>query len=152
MRIKTFYTKTMSEALREIKAQLGPEALLLSTKEIPCRAGAWGKSSGFEVVAASDHTEDMDTFSPSAEMQLSGEEARFSAPVSLETPLAESMVETYSPATIVEKNPRASAKGAASKACSVTGCFSSARKGLTERPIERTKRIHGSFAVGRERE
>jgi len=64
MRIKTFYAKTMAEALREIKGTLGPEALLLSTKEVPRRSGVLGRSSGFEVVAASDHSEDMDFFSP----------------------------------------------------------------------------------------
>jgi flagellar biosynthesis GTPase FlhF len=81
MRIKTFYTKTMSEALQEIKAHLGPEALLLSTKEIPRRAGVWGKSSGFEVVAASDHTEDIDVFSPSEEIKLGNEESRLREPI-----------------------------------------------------------------------
>jgi len=53
----------MSEALREIKAHLGPDAMLLSTKEIPRRSGIWGRSSGFEVVAAIDHEEDVDVFS-----------------------------------------------------------------------------------------
>lgn len=59
MRIKTFYAKTMAEALQEIKANLGPDALLLSTKEIPCRSGAGGSSSGFEVVAACDSHDGM---------------------------------------------------------------------------------------------
>jgi flagellar biosynthesis protein FlhF len=63
MRIKTFYSKSMSEALREIKANLGPDAILLSTREIPRRSGIWGRSSGFEVVAAIDHEDDVDVFS-----------------------------------------------------------------------------------------
>lgn len=54
MRIKTFYAKSMAEAIQEIKAALGPDALLLSTKEIPSRSGVGGPVSGFEVVAASD--------------------------------------------------------------------------------------------------
>jgi flagellar biosynthesis protein FlhF len=62
MRIKTFYSKTMSEALREVKAQLGSDALLLSIKEVPCRSGAWSRASGYEVVAAIDHEEDVDVF------------------------------------------------------------------------------------------
>jgi flagellar biosynthesis protein FlhF len=73
MRIKTFYTKTMSEALREVKEHLGSEALILSTKEIPCRSGAWGRSSGFEVVAASDNAENVDTYSSSREIAAIGE-------------------------------------------------------------------------------
>jgi flagellar biosynthesis protein FlhF len=112
MRIKTFYTKTMSEALREIKAHLGPEALLLSTKEVPRRAGVWGKSSGFEVVAASDHTEDIDVFSPSEEARLGHEEPRLLEPASSDTPVIEPVSETYSPATLAKKAPRTSAKGA----------------------------------------
>ncbi len=63
MRIKTFYSKSMSDALREIKAHLGPDAMILSTKEIARRSGIWGRSSGFEVVAAIDHEEDVDIFS-----------------------------------------------------------------------------------------
>jgi flagellar biosynthesis protein FlhF len=69
VKIKTFYCKTMAEALREIKAELGPDALLLSTKEIPSRSGAGRSSSGFEVVAASDCTDNIDLaeISPSME-------------------------------------------------------------------------------------
>jgi len=64
MKIKTFYAKTMAEALREIKDKLGPDALLLSTKEIPRRSGIWRNASRFEVVAAVDKSEDLDVFSP----------------------------------------------------------------------------------------
>ena len=112
MRIKTFYTKTMSEALREIKAHLGPEALLLSTKEVPRRAGVWGKSSGFEVVAASDHTEDIDVFSPSEEARLGQEEPRLLEPASSDVSVIEPIRETYSPATLAKRTPRTSAKAA----------------------------------------
>ena len=113
MRIKTFYTKTMAEALKEIKTHLGPDALLLSTKEIPRRAGAWGNSSGFEVVAASDSTEDIDVFSPSADVKLGSEEPRMAKPESAEVILAEPIVETYSPATLSKKAPRTPAKKSA---------------------------------------
>ncbi|HYK88148.1 MAG TPA: flagellar biosynthesis protein FlhF [Acidobacteriota bacterium] len=60
MRIKTFYAKTMAEALQEIKSSLGPDALLLSTKEIKGRSGAGRSSTGFEVVAATDGHQDQD--------------------------------------------------------------------------------------------
>ncbi len=63
MKIKTFYSKTMAEAFREIKTHLGADAILLSTKEIPQRSGVWGHSSGFEVVAACDDTGTVDVFS-----------------------------------------------------------------------------------------
>lgn len=53
----------MAEAFKEIKIHLGPDAVLLSTKEIPHRSGVWGHSSGFEVVAAYDDTEAVDVFS-----------------------------------------------------------------------------------------
>jgi flagellar biosynthesis protein FlhF len=65
MKIKTFYTKTMPEALREVKSHFGPEALILSTKEIRRRSGVWGSASGFEVVAAIDDDDKVDTFSSS---------------------------------------------------------------------------------------
>ena len=102
----------MSEALREIKAHLGPEALLLSTKEVPRRSGVWGKSSGFEVVAASENTDDIDVYSPSAEAKESIEKADFAEQNSSEAPISEAFAETYSPATLSKKAPRASAKKA----------------------------------------
>ena len=58
MKIKTFYAKSMSDALREIRKVLGPEAILLSSKELPRRAGAWSRSGGVEVVAAVDELEE----------------------------------------------------------------------------------------------
>ena len=58
MKIKTFLAKSMSEAMREIKNVLGPEAILLSTKELPRRVGTWGRSGGVEVVAAVDTVDD----------------------------------------------------------------------------------------------
>src|SRR5512141_1039417 len=54
MRIKTYYARTMAEAMGDIKAELGPDALLLSTREIPCRSGVGGAT--VEVVAAVDGT------------------------------------------------------------------------------------------------
>ena len=110
MRIKTFYTKTMAEALREIKIQLGPDALLLSTKEIPRRAGAWGNSSGFEVVAASDGSEDMDVFSPSAEAKNGIDDSPVSKPESANVESGKKVTETYTPATLAKKAPRAASK------------------------------------------
>jgi len=59
MKIKTFYAKSMSDAMREIRTVLGPEAILLSTKELPRRAGAWGRSGGVEVVAAVDEADSL---------------------------------------------------------------------------------------------
>jgi len=54
MKIKTFYAKSMAAAMQDIKASLGPDALILSTREIPSRSGLGPSSSGFEVVAAVD--------------------------------------------------------------------------------------------------
>lgn len=99
----------MAEALQEIKASMGPDALLLSTKEIPRRSGVWGRSSGFEVVAASDNSEDLDVFASSSEREQ--EDARLYSP---ETNLtgayagASSMV--YTPAMLA-KNVSATSKG-----------------------------------------
>jgi len=59
MKIKTFYAKSMPDALREIRKVLGSEAILLSSKELPRRAGAWGRSGGVEVVAAVDQPDDL---------------------------------------------------------------------------------------------
>jgi flagellar biosynthesis protein FlhF len=57
MRIKTYYAKTMGDALREVKSELGDEALILSTKEVPCRS-VTGRQSSVEVVAAVDGSDD----------------------------------------------------------------------------------------------
>jgi flagellar biosynthesis protein FlhF len=59
MKIKTFYAKSMADALREIRKVLGSEAILLSSKELPRRAGAWNRSGGVEVVAAVDEFEEL---------------------------------------------------------------------------------------------
>ncbi|MDR1728402.1 MAG: hypothetical protein LBT74_10850 [Acidobacteriota bacterium] len=53
MRVKTFYAKNMTDALKEIREAFGAEALLLSSKELT-QSGAWGRSGGVEVVAAID--------------------------------------------------------------------------------------------------
>jgi flagellar biosynthesis protein FlhF len=108
MKIKTFYSKTMSEALREIKAALGPEALLLSTKEVPRRSGIWGRSSGFEVVAASDRVEDIDVFSPSGALRTEEEKTPVSEPESLDVPSNRIETELYSPAVMKKKQTAAS--------------------------------------------
>jgi flagellar biosynthesis protein FlhF len=108
MKIKTFYAKTMSEALREIKAALGPEALLLSTKEVPRRSGLWGRSSGFEVVAASDQAEDIDVFSPSGALRAEKKKKLVSESESLEMPSRGIETELYSPAVMNKKQTVAS--------------------------------------------
>jgi len=95
MRIKTFYAKTMADALREIKATLGPEALLLSTKEVPRRSGVWGRSSGFEVVAAVDYVDDVDCFSSGSP---SGGGEKKACRGEAESRTAISKFETYGPA------------------------------------------------------
>jgi flagellar biosynthesis protein FlhF len=116
MRIKTFYTKTMSEALRDIKACLGPDALLLSTKEIPRRSGIWGRSSGFEVVAASDHSEDIDTFSPSGMHKAGEEKGLDSNPEFPDMQTNGVLPEIYSRSTMTKKHSSASSgKNAKSK-------------------------------------
>lgn len=110
MKIKTFYTKTMADALQEIKASLGPEALLLSTKEIQRRSGVWGKPSGFKVVAASDSADDVDVFSHNGEEKW---EDTGSYSPELEQPGAfqkDACSETYSPATLAKNTNIASAK------------------------------------------
>ena len=63
MKIKTFYAKTMAEGLRQVKAELGNDALLLSTKEIQNRSGVGSGISGYEVVAAIDAPDEQDLVS-----------------------------------------------------------------------------------------
>jgi flagellar biosynthesis protein FlhF len=100
MRIKTFYTKTMSEALREVKEHLGAEAMILSTKEIPCRSGAWGRSSGFEVVAAIDNPDEIDIYSSTRERTV---ESKEKSPL-LQMGSREELAATYSPASIIHSS------------------------------------------------
>jgi flagellar biosynthesis protein FlhF len=110
MRIKTFHTKTMSEALRQIKTHLGPEALLLSTKEVLRRSGVWGSSSGFEVVAAVDDSESIDTYSLGNATDAAAKETDWTpalsgvglAPPTAASALDEVVLETYSPAVLVK--------------------------------------------------
>jgi flagellar biosynthesis protein FlhF len=102
MKIKTFYAKTMAEALQQIKASLGPDALLLSTKEIARRSGVWGKSSGFEVVAATDNADEIDVFYPSEKADL--ENARVDPPQQdvTQSSQKDSYSEIYSPSTLAK--------------------------------------------------
>ena len=100
----------MSEALQEIKTSLGPEALLLSTKEIPRRSGVWGKSSGFEVVAASDHSEDIDVFSPSGKRELESARTAFSGTGSAASACKDEFSEVYSPVTLAKNASSSSSK------------------------------------------
>jgi flagellar biosynthesis protein FlhF len=64
MKIKTFYARTMAEALVDIKATLGPDALILSTKAVARRSGIGGSVSGFQVVAATDSAHEAPQTSP----------------------------------------------------------------------------------------
>ena len=94
----------MSEALRQIKSHLGPEAMLLSTKEVPRRSGIWGSSSGFEVVAAVDNgAENIDVFSPSRGHKTAIERHSVQEPV--RSILDEVTIETYSPAGLISNAP-----------------------------------------------
>jgi len=55
MKIKTFYAKTVADALRKVKEEFGSDALILSTKETPVHGTSWlrGKHAA-EIVAAMD--------------------------------------------------------------------------------------------------
>jgi flagellar biosynthesis protein FlhF len=60
MRLKTFYANSMAQALARVKTELGADALILSSREIP-RTGAAagnGPAVGYEVVAAIDSADD----------------------------------------------------------------------------------------------
>jgi len=115
MKIKTFYAKTMAEALQEIKSSLGPDALLVSTKEIARRSGVWGKSSGFEVVAASDSSDDVDVFSPSAEGNQEAASLYLPDPAQTQDLAKDLSSEIYSPATLAKKASSVSTKIAGGK-------------------------------------
>ena len=56
MQIKRFEAKNMTAALRLIKEELGPEAVILSARSIKKRSGIMGsfKNSAVEVTAATD--------------------------------------------------------------------------------------------------
>ncbi|HSW39004.1 MAG TPA: flagellar biosynthesis protein FlhF [Acidobacteriota bacterium] len=98
MKIKTFYAKSMAEALKEVRNVFGPDALLLSTKEIPRKSGVWGISSGVEVVAACDYADEVDTYSPGTG-RLPEKNAGFVRGAENGNQPAD----TYSPAMIVKK-------------------------------------------------
>jgi len=105
MKIKTFYAKNMSDALREIRNVLGPEAILLSSKELPRRAGAWSRSGGVEVVAAVDELDELrsgrEDSASYGERQVSEEQiyAMLSGR-NEDTPYLTGEAATYTPATL----------------------------------------------------
>ncbi len=68
MKIKTFYARTMTEALRKVKEEFGSEGLILSSKESPVGSSSWFREKpAVEVVAAIDNEVDdgLDYYTPS---------------------------------------------------------------------------------------
>ncbi|NWG13359.1 MAG: flagellar biosynthesis protein FlhF [Acidobacteria bacterium] len=53
MKIRTIYAKSMQAGLRMVKEQLGPDALILSSREFPS-PGSGRRATGIEIVAALD--------------------------------------------------------------------------------------------------
>lgn len=100
----------MAEAFKEIKTHLGSDAILLSTKEIPCRSGVWGHSSGFEVVAACDDAEAVDFLSEKDEFSNSENRTFHPDAESLETLPGVVHTGTYSPEKLAGKRSVASRK------------------------------------------
>jgi flagellar biosynthesis protein FlhF len=67
MKIKTFYARTMAEALRNVKEEFGNEGLILSAKEFPVRSSSWFREKPpVEVVAAIDtgQESELDLYTP----------------------------------------------------------------------------------------
>jgi len=65
MKVKLFHAETMHEAIRDIKEELGPDAIILSTKRVRQGSlpfGLFGKPL-LEVTAATDR--DTNEFAPS---------------------------------------------------------------------------------------
>jgi flagellar biosynthesis protein FlhF len=118
MRIKTFYAKTMAAALREVKAELGHDALLLSSKEIPSRSGIGNGASGYEVVAAIETPEDQDLASPdlaftAAAPKASAREVLHEA--SLPVDGGEDLTTLYTPASLRRAASKASERVASTR-------------------------------------
>lgn len=59
MKLKTYVARDLKEALAQVKKDLGPEAVILSTQSQPSSHGAsgWGSRRGVEVTAAVDGAE-----------------------------------------------------------------------------------------------
>ncbi len=112
MRIKTFYAKSMADALQDIKSSLGPDALLLSTREVRGRSGARGASSRFEVVAATDRGDEVKLASAGEENpEPASNAAGGSSDESHSLPeAAGSMTPTYSPGTLSKRQSRPAVK------------------------------------------
>jgi flagellar biosynthesis protein FlhF len=71
MKIKTFYARTMAEALRNVKEEFGNEGLILSAKEFPTRSSYWFREKPpVEVVAAIDtgHESELDLYTPAGDV------------------------------------------------------------------------------------
>ena len=131
----------MSEAFREIKTHLGPDAILLSTKEIPCRSGVWGRASGFEVVAACDDAENVDVYSASGKYPAMGgsKEPHIPGPIKFVDNLSE--MDTYSAAKLAGKHPLLSATN-----CTVNARPLPAEDALTETDVHEEHTAKGKVA------
>ncbi len=97
MRIKTFYARTMAEALRDIKAELGPDALLLSTKEKPSRSGG---ETTVEVVAAADNCDGVELFRGPAKAPRASQGSNPAAVDGPDRAPAEADPDLYTPASL----------------------------------------------------
>ena len=78
MKVKLFHAETMHEAIREIKAELGPDAIILSTKRVRQGSlpfGLFGKPL-LEVTAATDRDAKEFTPIPQAAVRVQRQEAR----------------------------------------------------------------------------
>ena len=98
----------MSDALRDVRNVLGPEAILLSSKELPVRAGAWGRSGGVEVVAAVDEADEFNAGTVdvvSSGMRQVSEERLLAlqSEIDDESPFLVGEAATYTPATLLRQ-------------------------------------------------
>ncbi len=69
MKIKTYLVPTLSEAVERIKSDLGPEAVILSTRKVQGSGKFWNRDAQLEVTAALDSGErvspELQTYTPS---------------------------------------------------------------------------------------
>jgi flagellar biosynthetic protein FlhF len=93
----------MADALRDVRKILGPDALLLSTKEIPRRSGVWGNTSRYEVVAACDTSDNIDIVSTGISTFSEGNPRSGFTREQGEADQTDRLAETYSPAMIMKK-------------------------------------------------
>ena len=72
MRLKTFSAPSLSQAMSDVRREMGPDAVIIATSELPLRDMRRGKSPASEPASLRDSSLQLLTFGPPAPAQRAG--------------------------------------------------------------------------------